>query len=266
MPHGDRSRLAFITGASSGIGQALAARFYAAGYRLALVGRRTGEISSWATQRGMATDRFSIYSSDVSVIDSVVTAGQACLAQQGVPDVVIASAGISVGVDTAVRSDLDVISQVFATNNIGTAATFHPFIAPMSARGSGTLVGIGSVNGIRGLPGHGATCPSKAAIISYCESLRGELRSAGVKVVTICPGYIDTPLTRDNQFRMPFLMPADRFADKAFAAIEAGASYRVIPWQMGVVAKLLRLMPNNLFDRVMAGRPRKPRRTTDPVH
>ena len=114
----------------------------------------------------MATDRFSIYSSDVSVIDSVVTAGRACLAQQGVPDVVIASAGISVGVDTAVRSDLDVISQVFATNNIGTAATFHPFIAPMSARGSGTLVGIGSVNGIRGLPGHGATCPSKAAIIS----------------------------------------------------------------------------------------------------
>ena len=89
------------------------------------------------------------------------------------------------------------------------------------------------------------------------------MRSAGVKVVTICPGYIDTPLTRDNQFRMPFLMPADRFADKAFAAIEAGASYRVIPWQMGVVAKLLRLMPNNLFDRVMAGRPRKPRKTSD---
>lgn len=263
MPRTDPSRLAFITGASSGIGQALAARFYAAGYRLALVGRRTGEIHAWASQREMDPRRFSIYGSDVSVIDSVVGAGQACLTQQGVPDVVIASAGISVGVDTAVRSDLDVISQVFATNNIGTAATFHPFIAPMCARGSGRLVGIGSVNGIRGLPGHGATCPSKAAIISYCESLRGELRSTGVKVVTICPGYIETPLTRDNQFRMPFLMPADRFADKAFSTIEAGTSYRVIPWQMGVVAKVLRLMPNSVFDRVVAGRPRKPRKMTD---
>ena len=263
MPDTGRSRLAFITGASSGIGQALAARFHLAGYRLALVGRRTGEINSWATHHGMATDSFQIYSGDVSVIDSIVGAGQACLAQQGVPDVVIASAGISVGVDTAVRADLDVISQVFATNNIGTAATFHPFIVPMSTRGSGTLVGIGSVNGIRGLPGHGATCPSKAAVISYCESLRGELRSAGVKVVTLCPGYVDTPLTRDNQFRMPFLMPADRFADKAFAAIEAGVSYRVIPWQMGVVAKILRLMPNSVFDRAMAGRPRKPRKTAE---
>lgn len=255
------SRLAFITGASSGIGQALAVRYYQAGYRLALVGRRVNEIRSWTSQHGMALERFHIYSADVSDINSIVDAGQACLAQQGVPDVVIAAAGISVGVDTAVRSDLDVISQVFATNNIGTAATFHPFIGPMGIRGSGTLVGIGSVNGIRGLPGHGATCPSKAAIIAYCESLRGELKASGVKVVTICPGYVDTPLTRDNQFRMPFLMPADRFADKAFAAIEAGVSYRVIPWQMGVVAKILRLMPNSVFDRVIAGRPRKPRKT-----
>lgn len=259
-PH---SRLAFITGASSGIGQALAARFYSAGYSLALVGRRTSEIDSWVTQRGLATDRFRIYSADVSDINSIVNAGRACLEQQGIPDVVIASAGISVGVDTAERTDLDVISQVYATNNIGMAATFHPFIAPMRTRGSGALVGIGSVNGIRGLPGHGATCPSKAAVISYCESLRGELRSSGVKVVTVCPGYIDTPLTQKNQFRMPFLMRADRFADKAFATIEAGASYRVIPWQMGVVAKLLRLMPNSLFDRVFAGRPRKPRKAAD---
>lgn len=254
------SPLAYITGASSGIGQALAARYEAAGFRLALVGRRTLEMETWAAQRGMVMDRFRIYSADVSDINSIVDAGQACLQQQGVPDVVIASAGISIGVDTAVRTDLDVISQVFATNNIGLAATFHPFIEPMRARGSGTLVGIGSVNGIRGLPGHGATCPSKAAVIAYCESLRGELRSSGVKVVTVCPGYIDTPLTRQNRYRMPFLMQPDVFADKAFAAIEAGVSYRVIPWQMGVVAKALRLMPNSLFDRVFAGRPRKPRK------
>jgi short-subunit dehydrogenase len=149
--------------------------------------------------------------------------------------------------------------QTFATNNIGLAATFHPFVAAMVTRGTGALVGIGSVAGIRGLPGHGAYCASKAAVTSYCESLRGELRPSGVKVVTICPGYIDTPLTRKNRYSMPFLMKAEVFADKAFAAIQAGRSYRVIPWQMGVVAKLLRLLPNAVFDRVLAGRARKHR-------
>jgi short-subunit dehydrogenase len=176
-----------------------------------------------------------------------------------VPDVVIANAGISVGMDTGIRADLDVMARTFATNNLGLAATFHPFIQGMEQRGSGALVGIGSVAGIRGLPGHGAYCASKAAVINYCESLRGELRSSGVQVVTICPGYIDTPLTQKNRYSMPFLMQPDAFADKAFQAIEAGASYRVIPWQMGWVAKGLRLLPNGLFDKVLSGRPRKRR-------
>ena len=253
------SRLVFITGASSGIGQALALRFYAAGYRLALAARRTAEVQSWAEANSISADRYQIYSADVSHIDSMVAAGQACIAAQGVPDVVIANAGISIGMDSAVRKDLDVMVQTFATNSIGVAATFHPFVAAMVARGSGALVGIGSVAGIRGLPGHGAYCASKAATISYCESLRGDLRPSGVKVVTICPGFIDTPLTRQNRYAMPFLMKADVFADKAFGAIQAGHSYRVIPWQMGVVAKLLRLLPNALFDRALAGRARKHR-------
>jgi short-subunit dehydrogenase len=255
------SRLVFITGASSGIGQALALRFYQAGYRLALAARRTAELQSWVDAQSMRAGGYQIYSADVAVSDSIVAAGKACIASQGVPDVVIANAGISIGMDTAMREDLDVMQQTFATNNIGVAATFHPFIAAMTRRSSGTLVGIGSVAGIRGLPGHGAYCASKAALIVYCESLRGELKAGGVKVVTICPGYIDTPLTQKNSYSMPFLMPSDAFADKAFETIEAGSSYRVIPWQMGVVAKLLRLMPNAVFDRALAGRARKPRKS-----
>lgn len=234
-------------------------RFYSAGYRLALAARRTAEVQAWAEANALSAGRYQVYSADVADSDSIVAAGLACVAAQGVPDVVIANAGISVGMDTAVRSDLDVMAQTFATNNIGVAATFHPFMAGMAARGSGTLVGIGSVAGIRGLPGHGAYCASKAAVIAYCESLRGELRPSGVKVVTICPGYIDTPLTRENRYPMPFLMKADTFADQAFATIQAGHSYRVIPWQMGIVAKLLRLLPNALFDKALAGRARKHR-------
>jgi short-subunit dehydrogenase len=253
--------LLYITGASSGIGQALAARFQRAGYRLALVARRTAEVEAWAQAQGFAPASYAVYAADVRDIASITGAGRACLAAQGVPDVVIASAGISVGMDTAVFEDLDVMRTVYETNNLGMAATFQPFVTPMCSRRSGALVGIASVAAIRGLPGHGAYCSSKAAVVSYCESLRGELRPHGVKVVTIGPGYIDTPLTRKNPYRMPFLMQPDDFADRAFAVIQAGVSYRVIPWQMGVVAKLMRALPNALYDRLFAGRQRKPRRS-----
>lgn len=261
MDRRDDAPLVFITGASSGIGQALAARYAAAGWRLALVARRTAEIGRWATDTGLAADRWRAYGADVSDIDSIVAAGHACLRVQGVPDVVIANAGISIGMETAERADLDVMARTFATNNTGLAATFHPFIAAMRQRGRGRLVGVASVAAIRGLPGHGAYCASKAAVVAYCESLRGELRGTGVNVVTLLPGYVDTPLTRQNRYPMPFLMTPQAFADRAFRAIEAGDSYRVIPWQMGVVAKLLRLLPNPLFDRLLQGRPRKHRQT-----
>jgi short-subunit dehydrogenase len=254
--------LVFITGASSGIGQALAWRYYQAGWRLALAARRTGEIQAWAAQQGIDPARYAVYAADVADIDSIVAAGRRCIEDLGLPDVVIANAGISIGVDTAEREDLDRIARVYATNNVGLAATFHPFVAAMVARGRGTLVGIASVAGIRGLPGHGAYCASKAAVISYCESLRGELRASGVKVVTISPGYVDTPLTRQNRYAMPFLMRPQDFADQALRTIAAGRSYRVIPWQMGVVAKLMRLLPNALFDRLLAGRPRKHRQAS----
>ena len=253
--------LAFITGASSGIGQALALRFYRAGYSLALVARRTAEIERWRDAQRLDGTRIAIYQADVAQPEAIMDVGLACIERQGVADVVIANAGISIGVDTAIRNDIAVMARILAVNNVGMAATFQPFIEPMRARGVGTLVGIGSVAGIRGLPGHGGYCASKAGVISYCECLRGELRGDGVKVVTLCPGYIDTPLTRRNKYGMPFLMSAERFADKALATIEAGHSYRVIPWQMGVVAKLMRLLPNTAFDRLLVGRARKPRST-----
>lgn len=252
--------LVFITGASSGIGQALAARYYEAGYRLALSARRTAEIEAWAATQSLDPTRFQVYGAEVAQPASIVSAGQACVARQGVPDVVIANAGVSIGMDTEQFEDLEVMAQTFAINNLGLAATFHPFVGPMRARGSGRLVGIGSVAAIRGLPGHGAYCASKAGVVSYCESLRCELRASGVKVVTICPGYVDTPLTQGNRYGMPFLLQPSEFAERAFGVIKAGRSYRVIPWQMGVVAKLLRLVPNALFDRAVQGRGRKKRR------
>lgn len=260
--------LVFITGASSGIGQALAARFARAGYRLALVARRAHDIEDWCRAQDWPAERWAVYAADVRDVASIAAAGRDCLQRQGLPDVVVANAGISVGVDTAEYADLEVIRATFETNNLGMAATFQPFLKALRERGAragpaaraGTLVGIASVAAIRGLPGHGAYCASKAGVVSYCESLRGECRPFGVKVVTLLPGYVATPLTAGNRYGMPFLMTPERFAERAFAAIQSGVSYRVIPWQMGVVAKLLRLLPNALLDRLLAGRGRKKRR------
>jgi short-subunit dehydrogenase len=253
------SELVFITGASSGIGQALALRYYRDGARLALVARRTDEVERWAAAQQLDAARFKVYGADVADLDAMARTGRDCIAAQGLPDVVIANAGISIGMDTTHFDDLDVMRRTFATNNVGLAATFHPFVAAMNARGSGTLVGIASVAAIRGLPGHGAYCASKAGVVAYCESLRGECRPFGVRVVTLLPGYIDTPLTRGNRYSMPFLMQVEDFADQAVRAIRAQVSYRVIPWQMGVLAKILRLLPNGLYDRALGSRPRKKR-------
>jgi hypothetical protein len=251
--------LLYITGASSGIGRAMALEWARRGGRLALVARREAEMRAWCEAQGWSPDRARVYLADVRDVPAVVAAGRACIATQGLPDVVVGSAGISVGMDSAIESDLEVMRATLETNLLGLAATFQPFIASLCERRRGTLVGIASVAAIRGLPGHGAYCASKSGVIAYCESLRGECRPFGVRVSTIVPGYIDTPLTAENRYSMPFLMPPERFAARAWDAIEAGAAYRVIPWQMGIVARLLGMLPIAVYDRAMAGRPRKRR-------
>ena len=253
------SPLVFITGASSGMGQALALQYYQQGWRLALVARRVSQMQDWMMQHAIDPARCQLFPADVSQPDSIIAAGQACLEQLGLPQIVIANAGISHGMDTAEHSDIAVMQQIFATNVTGMAATFHPFVTPMQQRGSGHLVGIASVAGVRGLPGHGAYSGSKAAVIAYCESLRGDLRGTGVQVTTLLPGYIDTPMTMHDTYARPFLLSPAQFAQRAYAAIAAGSSYRAIPWQMAIVAKLLRLLPNPWFDRLLQGRPRKHR-------
>ncbi|MEF9943392.1 MAG: SDR family oxidoreductase, partial [Burkholderiaceae bacterium] len=188
-----------------------------------------------------------------------IAAGVVFDAATGGADIVIANAGISVGVKTEHYEDLAEFDRVFQTNVFAMASTFHGFIAAMKSRGHGKLVGIGSVAGIRGLPGSEAYCASKSATITYCESLRVELKKAGVEVITICPGFIRTPLTAKNPYQMPFLMEAPDFARAAADAIMAGQTYRTIPWPMSWVGKLLRLLPNAVFDQAMAGRKQKPR-------
>jgi len=191
-------------------------------------------------------------------------AAQAFLSRHGAPDIVIGNAGISVGALTEHEEDLPAFRDTFETNVMGLVHTFHPFIEPLREARRGKLVGIASVAGFRGLPGAGAYSASKAAAIRYLESLRVELRGTGVRVVTICPGFIATPMTQRNPYRMPFIIEVDDFARRCAREIDAGSSYSVIPWQMAIVGGLLHLLPNAIYDALIAGRGRKPRRKAAP--
>ena len=247
----------FITGASSGIGEALAVYYAEQGATLGLAARRMDFLNGLNQRLGGG---HACYALDVTDADALHDAATDFIARFGAPDIVIANAGVSAGTLTEYEEDLAVFKRVMDTNVFGMAATFAPFIPAMKAsKGERRLVGIASVAGIRGLPGAEAYSASKAAAISYLESLRLEMRPYGIRVVTIAPGYIETPMTAINPYRMPFLLPVEKAAQRFAAAIARGTSYTVIPWQMGVVAKLLRLLPNCLYDRLFANAPKKPR-------
>jgi NADP-dependent 3-hydroxy acid dehydrogenase YdfG len=246
----------FLTGASSGLGRALALEFHRRGAFLGLVARRAELLESLAQELG---GRCRTYALDVTDRPSLIAAARDFEAACGGTDVVIAGAGISVGVQTEYAEDLPVFDRILATNLTAVVGTFHPFIAPMRARRRGVLAALSSVAGVRGMPGAEAYSASKAALTTYCESLRQDLRGSGVRVATIAPGFVRTPMTARNPYPMPFLMDAEPFARRAADAIVRGASYTVIPWQMGWLARLLRNLPDWALDRALAGRARKPR-------
>jgi short-subunit dehydrogenase len=246
----------FITGASSGIGAALAAHYAGRGAQLGLVARRSDVLAEVA--RSMPGSP-AIYTADVADAQAMAEAARDFMQRFGVPDVVIANAGVSVGTLTEHAEDIAVFGRVMQTNVVGLAATFHPFVAPMRAAGRGRLAGIASVAGMRGIPGAGAYSASKSAAITYLEALRVELRASGVKVVTVCPGYVATPMTAVNKYRMPFILPADVAARRIARVIDAGRAYAVVPWQMALVARAMKLLPNALYDRLFRRAGRKPR-------
>lgn len=248
----------FITGASSGIGAALARHYATRGAPLGLVGRRTEALEALCKSLPRP-ETHRIYPLDITDRAALFAAARHFIDEVGTPAIVIANAGISRGTLTSEAVDLAAFDETFATNVLGLVSTFAAFLPALTALPAARLVGISSVAGVRGLPGAGAYSASKAAVTRYCESLRVELASSSVRVVTIAPGYIDTPMTQGNPYPMPFLMPVDAFVERAASAIARGQSYAVYPWQMRWVARLLALLPNRLYDLALGRAPRKPR-------
>lgn len=249
----------FITGASSGIGEALA-REYARrhpGVELGLVARRADRLRSLAAE--LTGARVRTYTLDVLDRAALHAAAADFIERTGAPDVVVANAGVSGGTASDGAADAAVFERIVRTNLVALHDTLSVFVPSMRAAGRGRLVGVASVAAARGLPGAGAYCASKAGAVAALESLRVELRGSGVSVVTISPGFIRTDMTARNRFHMPFLMDADVFAVRAVDAIGAGVAHAIVPWQMGLIAKGLRLLPDGLYDRLFSRAPRKAR-------
>lgn len=251
------ARAVFITGASAGIGAAFARHYGAAGAQLGLAARRADALQALASQIQPTPD---LHACDVRDADAMRAAGERFIARHGVPDIVIANAGVSVGALTDVAEDLPVFKEVLESNVLGMVHTFHPFVRAMRQRGKGTLVGIASVAGFRGLPGGGAYSASKAAAITYLESLRTELYGSGVRVVTLCPGFVRTGMTAGNPYRMPFLLEVEEAVRRFARVIDRQPSFAVVPWPMAILGRVLHLMPDWLYDRGIQARGRKPRR------
>jgi NAD(P)-dependent dehydrogenase (short-subunit alcohol dehydrogenase family) len=166
-------------------------------------------------------------------------------------DVLVANAGIG-ELSWARSLDIEVVTQVFSVNVLGAMNAVAAVMPEMLARGSGQIVGISSLAAFRGFPGSGAYCASKAALSTFFESLRPELRPRGIYVTIIHPGFIDTPLTRGRKQRMPFLLDVDRAAVLMLRAIEARRRTYAFPWQLATIARLGRWIPNALYDRLLA--------------
>jgi NAD(P)-dependent dehydrogenase (short-subunit alcohol dehydrogenase family) len=245
-----------ITGASSGLGLALARHYLEREATVGVLARRGELLHSLSAE---FPDRVFCYALDVRDSTALQQAADDFIARAGAPDVVIANAGVSVGTLTEDAADLAAFQQVMDINVLGIVKTFQPFVGAMRAAQKGTMVGVASVAGIRGLPGAAAYSASKAAAISYLESLRVELHGSGVKVVTLCPGYIKTPMTSINPYPMPFILDADDAAGRMARAIARQTPFTVVPWQMGLVARILKWLPCRFYDCLFARAPRKPR-------
>jgi short-subunit dehydrogenase len=250
-----------ITGASSGIGEALAKTYAGPGIALVLTGRdrvRLDAVAARCMERGA-----DVRAATVDVADRIAMADWLAQVDGATPiDLCIANAGISGGTggrgrDGGRGESEEQARRILAVNVDGVLNTIHPLIGPMTARGRGQLGLVSSLAGFRGYPGAPAYCASKAAVRSYGESLRLDLRSAGIEVSVICPGFVKSRITDRNRFPMPFLMDADRAATIIRRGLERNRGRIAFPLPTYLMAWMIAVLPPALADMLLAHTPAK---------
>jgi short-subunit dehydrogenase len=242
-------RTALITGASSGIGAALARRLAAEGIAVALTARREDALRTLAGEIEAAGGSASVHPVDVSDPAATVAAIQAADDALGGLDLVIANAGVGSGLWSGKLTWAD-CADVVAVNVAGATATLCAVLPRMVERKRGHLVGVSSIAGLRGLPKFAAYSASKAYLSTFLEALRADLRGTGVRVTDVRPGYVRTAMTADNK-GMPFLITAEDAAERIWKAIRGRRSVVTFPLPMAGGARIMAALPNPLFDRMM---------------
>lgn len=237
-------KTAFLTGASSGIGQALAPLLAARGYDLVLAARRaeTLEQLKQSIAASQPQRRVEARALDVTRYDEVQEAIDAAAQAHGGLDLVIANAGIgSTGYVGSGHFAGD--RAVIETNVLGAMATVDAAVALMRRQNRGRIVVISSVAALRGLPGSASYSASKAAIAVYADAVRAELHGTPVKMTTLFPGYIDTPINQKMKSR-PFVIPVDKGARIVADLIERGVQSSTVPvYPWNLVGRLLKILP-----------------------
>ncbi|MBB6251835.1 SDR family NAD(P)-dependent oxidoreductase [Nitrospirillum iridis] len=249
-----------ITGASSGIGEALALAYAVPGRQLWLTGRDQGRLDAVAEAARAKGAR--VTAAALDVLDRPALSAWIQAADDGVPiDLAIANAGISGGTGGGGEGMLgeteEQARRILAVNIEGVLNTIHPLIPRMVARKRGQLALMSSLAAFRGMPGAPAYCASKAAVRSYGEGLRGELMGKGVRVSVICPGFVRSRMTAVNTFPMPFLMDADKAARIVVHGLAANRARIAFPWPTYAVSWLLGVLPPGWTDALLAQAPRK---------
>lgn len=232
-------RIAWITGASSGIGRALALRLARDGWTIAVSARSVDELASLATESDGRIVAFPLDVTDKAAVDETV---QAIEDRLGSIDLAVFAAGTYFR-DYAVGFDSARFRAMVELNLIGTAQCLEKVMPAMIARESGQIAVVASVSGYVGLPGAASYGATKAALNVMCEALYPELRSHGVKLSIVNPGFVDTPLTRKNDFPMPFLISAEEAADTIADGLVAGKYEIVFPRKMALAMKVLHALP-----------------------
>jgi short-subunit dehydrogenase len=250
-PDPDRSlkRAAVVTGASSGIGLALAKALAAEGYRVGLVARRRAPMEEAAKEILASGGTAAVATADVGDLPQLRRAIDDLARVHGPADLLIANAGV--GVPTTLDPvNIDAVEETFRVNVLGVVYAIDAVLPAMLARGSGHIVAVSSLAGYKGLPGESAYCASKAAVNSYMEGLRVQVRTRGIAVTTVCPGFVHTPMTSPNTFKMPFVLEADDAAARIIRALRRRPKVYNFPWPMAVVMRLSRLAPDWLVARL----------------
>jgi short-subunit dehydrogenase len=245
-------RSALITGASSGIGRALALWFARRGTIVWAAGRRHEALDTLVEEARSTGGRVLPFALDVADTEATVRLVRTLDEECGGLDLVVANAGISVATDGR-RLDWSDVERILQVNVLGAAATLSAALPAMVSRGRGHLVGVSSLASWRGMPRFSAYCGSKAFLSVFLEGLRVDLRRVGVRVTSIHPGYVKSEITAGREGRMTFLLETDDAADRMGRAILRGDRVFSFPWQLQLVARLVRGLPDGLFDRLARG-------------